>query len=111
MSTTKTECKIALPVHANRTNFKHNDLLVPWKRQTDSNSFHRFYHVFEKGMYSNSAMIFFFRVKNLIFFSNEMERVTVSSSISIEFVKIIYIGSSICTFGSCKSYFFAFKES
>ena len=55
MSTTKTECKIALPVHANRTNFKHNDLLVPWKRQTDSNSFHRFYHVFEKGMYSNSA--------------------------------------------------------
>ena len=49
ISTTKTECKITLPVHANRTNFKHNDLLVPWKRQKDSNSFHRFYHVFEKG--------------------------------------------------------------
>ena len=42
-----TQCKITLPVHANRTNFKHNDLLVPWKRQTDS--FHRFYHVFEHG--------------------------------------------------------------
>ena len=42
-----TQCKIALPVHANRTNFKHNDLLVPWKCQNDS--FHRFYHVFEHG--------------------------------------------------------------
>ena len=31
-----TQCKITLPAHANRTKFKYNDLLVPWKRQTDS---------------------------------------------------------------------------
>ena len=40
--------KITLPVHANRTNFKHNDLLVPWKTRQNA-SFHRFYHVFQQG--------------------------------------------------------------
>ena len=44
-----TESNIRLPVHENRTNFKHNDLLVPWKNKKDEETFHRFYHVFKKG--------------------------------------------------------------
>ena len=36
-------------MHENRTNFKHNDLLVPWKNKSDEETFHRFYHVFEEG--------------------------------------------------------------
>jgi alkylated DNA repair protein alkB family protein 8 len=59
------ECKItaasavSLPVHENRTNFKHSDLLVPWKtKPTNENNFstatyHRFYHVFEEGELEN----------------------------------------------------------
>jgi len=48
-----------LPVHENRTNFKHSDVLVPWKLNPktaslrDSSSrettYHRFYHVFTEG--------------------------------------------------------------
>ncbi|XP_053399795.1 alkylated DNA repair protein alkB homolog 8-like isoform X2 [Mercenaria mercenaria] len=44
-----------LEVHVNRTQFKQQDLLVPWQlksKQTKSGSaptFHRFYHVFQKG--------------------------------------------------------------
>ena len=63
-----------LPVHKNRTNFEHSDLLVPWKTtpavvenrieensgmgavgqdevetKNSSQTFHRFYHVFEEG--------------------------------------------------------------
>lgn len=47
---------LPLPVHVNRTNFQHNDVLVPWKRkvrnkQNDDDSgqktFLRYYHVFE----------------------------------------------------------------
>ena len=78
-----TEFPLILPIHRNRTNFEHTDLLVPWKRvsydkkyslgsvgdseteipmknnnlqykeklvHTDqSQTFHRFYHVFEEG--------------------------------------------------------------
>ena len=36
-----------LPVHKNRTNFTHSDMLVPWKKENDQ--FHRFYHVFDEG--------------------------------------------------------------
>lgn len=45
---------LILPVHTNRTNFIHNDLLVPWKlrykhmKQEDENPVYlRYYHVFE----------------------------------------------------------------
>ena len=44
-----TNANVRLPVHENRTNFKHNDLLVPWKNKSDEETFHRFYHVFEEG--------------------------------------------------------------
>lgn len=42
---------ISLPVHTNRTQFKHNDLLVPWKLKDQNqlkNTFLRFYHVFQE---------------------------------------------------------------
>ena len=35
--------------HFEILNFKHNDLLVPWKNKSDEETFHRFYHVFEEG--------------------------------------------------------------
>ncbi|XP_046565947.1 alkylated DNA repair protein alkB homolog 8-like [Haliotis rubra] len=49
-----------LAVHVNRTNFKEQDLLVPWqlknqktksdvKTGSDASTFHRFYHVFTEG--------------------------------------------------------------
>ncbi|CAK1544752.1 unnamed protein product [Leptosia nina] len=46
-----------LPVHENRTQFRHSDLLVPWKlRKVEdkkplktSDTFLRYYHVFEEG--------------------------------------------------------------
>ncbi|KAH1006040.1 hypothetical protein HUJ04_006921 [Dendroctonus ponderosae] len=37
---------IELPVHANRSNFKASDVLVPWKLKDDNKTFLRFYHVF-----------------------------------------------------------------
>ncbi|XP_072941626.1 tRNA (carboxymethyluridine(34)-5-O)-methyltransferase ALKBH8 [Epargyreus clarus] len=49
---------VKLPVHENRTQFQHNDLLVPWKlRTSDGNKLSvqptetllRYYHVFEEG--------------------------------------------------------------
>lgn len=47
---------LTLPVHENRTQFKYNDILVPWKMrypgEKNSNDmesvFYRFYHVFEE---------------------------------------------------------------
>ncbi|KAB0798894.1 hypothetical protein PPYR_06774 [Photinus pyralis] len=52
-----TEANITLPVHTNRTQFQHQDVLVPWKlkeRNTEDDSqseklFLRFYHVFDEG--------------------------------------------------------------
>lgn len=47
--------EVSLPVHKNRTQFKHQDLLVPWKSRMDESGnsdgdiFFRFYHVFEEG--------------------------------------------------------------
>ncbi|XP_046486288.1 alkylated DNA repair protein alkB homolog 8 [Neodiprion pinetum] len=41
-----------LPVHENRTEFTHSDMLVPWKRKGGGN-FLRFYHVFEEGELSS----------------------------------------------------------
>ncbi|XP_043268581.1 alkylated DNA repair protein alkB homolog 8 [Venturia canescens] len=41
------ETGLILPVHENRTNFNHSDVLVPWKRKGGGN-FLRFYHVFEE---------------------------------------------------------------
>nr|CAI5829900.1 unnamed protein product [Callosobruchus analis] len=42
---------ISLPVHVNRTQFKHKDVLVPWRLKSQQNTiedtFLRFYHVFE----------------------------------------------------------------
>ncbi|KAI8440595.1 hypothetical protein MSG28_001816 [Choristoneura fumiferana] len=48
---------INLPVHENRTQFQHQDLLVPWKLRnvnenkptTTQNTLLRYYHVFEEG--------------------------------------------------------------
>ncbi|XP_065207939.1 alkylated DNA repair protein alkB homolog 8 [Planococcus citri] len=50
----KTDVNISLPVHVNRTQFKHEDMLVPWKlkqKQDESEvpTFLRFYHVFSEG--------------------------------------------------------------
>lgn len=42
---------ISLPVHTNRTQFKHSDLLVPWKLKNQcqsDNTFLRYYHVFQE---------------------------------------------------------------
>lgn len=46
--------EFGLPVHENRTNFVHQDVLVPWKLKGSGSSqqaktFKRFYHVFEEG--------------------------------------------------------------
>jgi len=41
-----------LPVHVNRTEFQHQDNLVPWKRkgrEGEDQVFMRYYHVFEEG--------------------------------------------------------------
>lgn len=47
---------LPLPVHINRTNFKHSDVLVPWKLkgvqrhsngENNQQTFFRYYHVFE----------------------------------------------------------------
>uniref|UniRef100_A0A182N2V9 Fe2OG dioxygenase domain-containing protein n=1 Tax=Anopheles dirus TaxID=7168 RepID=A0A182N2V9_9DIPT len=50
VATGVTDC--TLPVHTNRTQFQHQDLLVPWKlRSSDSAekaTFLRYYHVFEE---------------------------------------------------------------
>lgn len=43
---------VSLPVHTNRTQFQHQDVLVPWKlknKEENHNLFLRFYHVFEEG--------------------------------------------------------------
>ena len=47
-----TNTGLSLPIHENRTNFTHNDVLVPWKRKGGGN-FLRFYHVFEENELSN----------------------------------------------------------
>lgn len=47
-----TESKVVLPIHENRTEFSHSDMLVPWKRK-GGGEFLRFYHVFEKGELEN----------------------------------------------------------
>ncbi|RZC36183.1 alkylated DNA repair protein alkB -like 8, partial [Asbolus verrucosus] len=48
---------ISLPVHINRTDFNHSDVLVPWKLKSENLSkaqtFLRFYHVFEEGELDN----------------------------------------------------------
>ncbi len=42
-----------LPIHTNRTQFSHSDMLVPWKRKDECSderkTFLRYYHVFEEG--------------------------------------------------------------
>ena len=52
------EFPLVLPVHKNRTNFEHSDLLVPWKTKGsndpmvengESKTFLRYYHVFKEG--------------------------------------------------------------
>ena len=45
----KPSSQFDLPVHENRTDFLHSDLLVPWKRKGEEpKTFHRFYHVFQE---------------------------------------------------------------
>lgn len=39
---------LPLPVHKNRTQFKHQDVLVPWKLKGEEQTFLRYYHVFEQ---------------------------------------------------------------
>ena len=43
--------EFGLPVHVNRTEFQHQDVLVPWKLKEEGGDreFKRFYHVFESG--------------------------------------------------------------
>lgn len=42
------ECHLTLPIHENRTNFSHSDMLVPWKKKSGE-CFLRYYHVFREG--------------------------------------------------------------
>lgn len=42
------ECQLTLPIHENRTNFVHSDMLVPWKKKSGE-CFLRYYHVFREG--------------------------------------------------------------
>lgn len=57
---------VALPIHTNRTQFEHTDILVPWKlkkptieadnndsESVNSKTFLRFYHVFEQNELEN----------------------------------------------------------
>ncbi|XP_012286796.1 alkylated DNA repair protein alkB homolog 8 [Orussus abietinus] len=39
---------LSLPIHENRTDFTHHDMLVPWKLKKGQN-FLRYYHLFEEG--------------------------------------------------------------
>lgn len=62
---------VVLPVHVNRTQFKHVDVLVPWKlKNVDSeendNTFLRFYHVFEE----NELQILCNKIKNIVVIKN-----------------------------------------
>ncbi|KAI4488319.1 hypothetical protein M0804_005167 [Polistes exclamans] len=43
----KTEQNLLLPVHRNRTEFTHSDMLVPWKKKSGDH-FLRYYHLFEE---------------------------------------------------------------
>lgn len=53
----KLENDISLPMHTNRKDFRHQDVLVPWKlkaegtqaNEASGNQFLRFYHVFREG--------------------------------------------------------------
>lgn len=58
----KPSCEMSnsnLPIHENRTDFKHVDVLVPWKlnpltaslkaSSIEEKTYHRFYHVFVEG--------------------------------------------------------------
>lgn len=51
--------EFSLPVHTNRSQFKHNDVLVPWKLKNKeshnitTNLFLRYYHVFEENELEN----------------------------------------------------------
>ncbi|XP_012216254.1 alkylated DNA repair protein alkB homolog 8 isoform X2 [Linepithema humile] len=45
---TVSEHRLVLPVHENRSNFTHSDMLVPWKKK-DGERFLRYYHVFQEG--------------------------------------------------------------
>ncbi|XP_043681844.1 alkylated DNA repair protein alkB homolog 8-like isoform X2 [Vespula pensylvanica] len=42
-----TDQNLLLPIHKNRTEFTHSDMLVPWKKRTGDN-FLRYYHLFEE---------------------------------------------------------------
>ncbi|EFN89740.1 Alkylated DNA repair protein alkB-like protein 8 [Harpegnathos saltator] len=42
------EYQLTLPIHENRTNFVHSDMLVPWKKK-GGERFLRYYHVFQEG--------------------------------------------------------------
>lgn len=45
---------LELPIHSNRMDFEHNDLLVPWTRKGgDQTTFLRYYHVFDEGELEN----------------------------------------------------------
>ncbi|RWS30877.1 hypothetical protein B4U80_02411 [Leptotrombidium deliense] len=43
------ETNALLPVHCNRTEFKEQDVFVPFKSKKDSKSYFRYYHVFKEG--------------------------------------------------------------
>lgn len=49
------ECHLTLPIHENRTNFAHSDMLVPWKKK-NGECFLRYYHVFREGELAELCM-------------------------------------------------------
>lgn len=46
---------LTLPVHENRTNFAHSDMLVPWKKKSGER-FLRYYHVFQENELTQLCM-------------------------------------------------------
>ncbi|XP_057661994.1 alkylated DNA repair protein alkB homolog 8 [Diorhabda carinulata] len=57
--------KVSLPIHINRTQFKHDDMLVPWKlkrNKENDRTFLRFYHVFVENELDNLCK----KIKNVV---------------------------------------------
>jgi len=46
---------LTLPIHENRTNFAHSDMLVPWKKKSGE-CFLRYYHIFREGELAKLCM-------------------------------------------------------
>lgn len=46
--TNEVKTHLGIPIHTNRSNFKSQDIFVPWKSKSSGETFLRFYHVFRE---------------------------------------------------------------